>query len=593
MQIVIPSKDSKKWTQINEGDFTGILNGTRNIDLSRDGIARLSDRFTYINRSDASTSTFDETMAIVFGDFVSAGTYRYWFVTSDKLYTMNPDWTNFAVDANSGSPSMSIYSDGCAFNGSLYVSTASQLCKLTAGTWTTSGVITTGYTNTTSPHPVEAIFNNKIVTGDKNKVHQVDSSGTITMNVVTLPSDHEILWIRSTADRVYMGTRHTKGLNGKVFEWDGSSSTYNFDYELDTTRILSGLVYKGTLYCMTLDGRIVRFNGNGFSDEAKFPFYTAGENVYPEGSPIQMMTQRGMIATDDEILIAVNPQLLNKDSISGERQYYPNALAGIWAYNPKTGFYNKHGFTIETSGDYASSYNVKARALFRVPEDITVTSTTTTYHTLICTGYITNSSGTNYHFAAGLKRGVQNRGALWTQRIDSNAADELWQSIGVKLQNVYSSEDKILVKYKIRERDGLPINTGVVTGTNATWTSTTTFTSSDAKFANVIEGDEITLLDKANAGSSAHISSISSNAGVYTITLDEAIGAASGTFSLLVEPWIKLGTIDSSDQNRGYKIFAIPKKNISRAISVKCELRGEDVAVEEIVVSSEVNVNFI
>lgn len=589
MQVSIPTKDSKVWSQRNDGDFVGILNGTRNIDLTRKGIVKLSDRFSYIQRYNDSGSTFDECLSIVFGDFITTGTYRYWFITSDRIFTMNPDWTTFAIDITGSSPSMSIYSDGAAFNSSLWVSTSSQLCRLTTGTWTVTGL--KAFANTTSPHPLEPMFNNKLAMGDKNKVHTIDSTNTVVTDAISIPADYEILWIRSTADRVFIGTRNLKGLNGKVYEWDGSSANYAFEYEIETTRILSGVLWKGTLYCYTLDGRIMRFNGNGFEAVAQLPFYVFGENVYPEGSPIQIVTQRGMITSDDEILIALNPQILLKDSISGERTYYPNAMAGVWAYNPNVGFYHKHGFTIETSGDYASSYQVKARALFKVPEDITISTTTTTYNSLIATGQVVAGDATVYNVALGLKRGQENRGVIVTQRVDSNAADETWQSIGVKFNKVYSSEDKIIVKYKLRDVDGMPMTTGNINSTNATWTSTTTFTSSDSDFANISVGDEITVLAKTGAGAMAHITSIVLNTGVYTITIDEAIGASSGTFSLIVEPWVKLGTITSSD--RDFKIFPFKTKNIASSIQIKCELRGEDTEIEEIVVSSTENIKFI
>ena len=593
MQVTIPSKDSKIWTQRNDGNYVGILDGTRNIDLSRKGVLRLADRMSPIQRYDAASSTFDETLAILFGDFLVAGTYKYWFITTDRIYTMNTDWTSFAIDATVSSPTMSVYSDAVAFNGSLYASTASQLTKLTAGTWTVSGII--AYTNTTSPHPIETLFNNKIATGDKNKVHTVDSSGTVVSNVITIPVDYEILWLRSTADRVFIGTRHLKGLNAKVYEWDGSSANYSFEYEVETTRLLSGVIWKGNIYCFTLDGRLIRFNGSGFATDAQLPFYKYQENMYPEGSPIQITTQRGMITADDEILVSINPQILLKDSISGERTYYPNALAGVWAYNLDSGFYHKYGFTLETSGtlDYANTYNTKARALFKVPEDITISSTTTTYNSLISTGYATAGDGTNYHFAGALKRSVQNRGVFTLQRIDSYSADETWQSVGIKFSKVYSSEDKIILKYKVRDRNGLPFTTGNISGSDVTWTSTTTFTSVDTKFANVLVGDEVTLLSKTGAGSSAHISTISLATGTYTVTLDEAIGNSSGTTSILVEPWIKLGTVTSADQDKGFKVFSLLSKNIARAISIKGELRGEDVEVEEIVVSSNENIKFI
>lgn len=589
MQVSIPTKDSKVWSQRNDGDFVGILHGTRNIDLTRKGIAKLSDRFSYIQRYDNASSTFDECLSIVFGDFISSGTYKYWFITSDKIYTMNPDWTTFALDATGSSPSMSIYSDGAAFNSSLWVSTSAQLCRLTAGTWTVTGL--KAFTNTTSPHPLEPLFNNKLAMGDKNKIHTIDSTNTVVSDAIAIPVDYEILWIRSTADRVFIGTRNLKGLNGKVYEWDGTSANYSFEYEVETTRILSGVLWKGTLYCYTLDGRIMRFNGNGFDSMAQLPFYVFGENVYPEGSPIQIVTQRGMITSDDEILISLNPQILLKDSISGERTYYPNAMAGVWAYNPNVGFYHKHGFTIESSGDYTSSYQVKARALFKVPEDITVSSTTTTYNSLIATGTVTASDGTVYNVAMGLKRGQENRGVIVTQRVDSNVADETWQSIGVKFNKVYSSEDKIVVKYKLRDENGLPLTFGDINSNVATWTSTTTFTTSYSTFSIASVGHEITILAKKSAGASAHITSIEFVAGVYTVTIDEAIGTSSGTFSLIIEPWIKLGTITSSD--RDFKILQLNTKNIASSIQVKCELRGEDTEVEEIIVSSTENIKFI
>jgi hypothetical protein len=144
-------------------------------------------------------------------------------------------------------------------------------------------------------------------------------------------------------------------------------------------------------------------------------------------------------------------------------------------------------------------------------------------------------------------------------------------------------DDKIIIKYRTTD-DG--VTNIYSTDWDMTWTSSTTFTSTETGWSNAEVGDEVEILRGAGAGLLAHITDISVVTGTYTITIDETfdnytvndIGIA--TF----RNWTKFITITSDDTDG----FVARQLDIQgKFIQIKVELRGKGVKIEEIKIDNQ------
>ena len=128
------------------------------------------------------------------------------------------------------------------------------------------------------------------------------------------------------------------------------------------------------------------------------------------------------------------------------------------------------------------------------------------------------------------------------------------------------ANDRIIVKYRTDEDPTLDFVAII------TWTSTTTFTTTQSLFSNVADGDEIEVLVGRGAGACVQVSGTPSLAGsTYTVTVAEAIPNVSGTARVRVRNWTLLETI--SNQNLKNQLIRIGQT--AQWIEFKVELRGD------------------
>lgn len=182
----------------------------------------------------------------------------------------------------------------------------------------------------------------------------------------------------------------------------------------------------------------------------------------------------------------------------------------------------------------------------------------------------------------------ENRGSFVTTKIATSKVEDMWGRFLGKLRGLLNSNDKAILKYRISEKQFFPLGPKNLQFSDIlmTWVSTTQFTTTDALFAYVSAGDEIEIVKGAYAGALCHVSSISVNAGTYTVNIDETFPliSASDTSLGIVDNWTKLGIITSTDAKL-HKSFPVDKP--SKWIQLKVELRGEDVQFEEAQVSNK------
>lgn len=194
-------------------------------------------------------------------------------------------------------------------------------------------------------------------------------------------------------------------------------------------------------------------------------------------------------------------------------------------------------------------------------------------------------------FGVVMDRG-ENRGWMLTQKLYSGGVTDKFQKLYVKVRNLVTADDKVIVKFRSQEDPDFPIYATRDGLTYGTWVTSTQFTTtadlSPAKTAfDAGKKYEIEILNGAGAGYLAHISGISLAAGTYTVDIDETIRniSASDTFNFIVHNFIKLqtktgdGQMDSSS-DPDYGEFAI--SDGSKWGQFRIELRGHGVAIEEL-----------
>lgn len=617
-QVNLP--EDRQWTQPNTSVLFGNIYESKNIDFSLPGFLKLAPRTRYIGREDASTATFEYLLSSVYMSPSNLfGTKKYFLLTNDKIFTADTNLTNFAALGVASEPTLSTASDAVASGLYYVVSTATEMSYFTT-IWTNNIVVAAGgaVLDSNSTHPLCISFNGLILIGDRNKVNQftVNTSGlpsTYTSGEVVLPLAFSIVWIRSFANNIWIGTRNLINGNARVFQWDASSDNFNQEFEVDCQWVYSGCDWEGNFYIFTNDGRLMAFNGAGFSEVARLPAYTdiIAENNYVFGNAYTLgsVFQRGMTVVDGKIHILINAEATtDAGSVYDATNRMPS---GIWVYDPAVGLYNKYcpsNSTSATNTDFGQmALEDAAGALTPIFADPTTSApfASSVGGTLLY-GAKLNSPSTTNHYTFGSVTSGENRGYFATNRIESPDLQESWRYVFLKYEEFENDEDAIILKYKTKNRENLPFTTT----SDVTWTSSTVFTSTDTKFASVVAGDEVTILTGAGAGSTAHVSTIAYANPTYTVTLDEAITAVVDTNvgKVAVDNYHKLSpsitpttvTTDQPNANPRYAKIAIPVTSDtdyqpapSEWIQVKTEMRGQSIRISAMSLLSETQVKII
>lgn len=587
MTVKIPPQ-SKKWSQLNQGNLLGVLASSKGIDLDSSGILKLAQRTRYVGRT--SSGDFSTALAIVYGNFQSsATTFEYWVVSGGAVFVLSADLSTFGADVLANTPATHFGSDGCTWNGNLYVTKTARVSKLAAGTWTTSWS-SADFANTASgyPHPIEPnVTNENVLIGDGNLLKRCISDGTID-TALTLPSNYKINWIRRGVNVNYIGLDSTSG-RGAVAVWDGLDTTLeaNAVIPIKARTPLSGVIDEdGVFNIIQSDGRLMRFNGSGFSYEAELPpfrDYFARRDWGGSLSVAGRVLNRGMEVIKGRIHVNVE-NVLNSTPI-----YVPNFPGGVWVFDKDSkAFYPKYSASnSQTITDYGTfGSESMAGAIYPFLEGRNTDPTTTVGGVLIAGGRAYgDTTATAYRTLYSVTTG-ENRGQFSTCRIESQQITDDGIALWCKFQGVQTSSDKIIFKYRTKYRNPILLIDTIA------WSSTTVFTTTDTGMASAEVGDEITVVFGNGAGSMAHITTIVLNGGTYTVTVDEAITGISSTNSgyILVDNWKKLTPTITYLDTDGYKKISIPVKN-RPWFEIKGELRGEGglVAIQELQIINKNN----
>lgn len=337
---------NNQWTQLNSSYKAGALWATKNINLDEEGIMKLSPRMVNIFDDSENTSNVGDTnynIPVAFGRR-SGGTF--YMGTTDEPFDVNVSATTktIAEDSSSNNPNMSFDSHGCWWQNRWYASTSTTVNYNTAGTWTASAI--TGLTSGVR-HWLTVFKNRKsLCVSNGNVVKQYDTSHSNTTDL-TIPSDFEITGMAYNNYRLGVITRQgndSEGQNSNAFffVWDGSTTEASVGLDIGSTQGVAVAPYKSSFVILTIEGQLLYFNGGGFDELARFPFYISESRV----EDFLNFGSYGDIIVSDGDVLYINIGFDLSDFGVKQERYLSNNPMGIWCFDPKAGLYHRYSPSI-------------------------------------------------------------------------------------------------------------------------------------------------------------------------------------------------------------------------------------------------------
>lgn len=596
MRITIPNPETKQLRQLNKGNLYGELYGTYNCDLlSAPGKIRVSPRLYRVfdnDTSDSGDSDFKHQWGFVRAD-TSAGTADQWWSGNGSVLFKSTNssptsaWAQDAIATGDGTPTnlSHFYSDIVRFEGAIIVSNSTDLHRLAAASWDLSWWDTTlAQTALTADiyHPLHT-WERTLLIGDANKLHTIDKDNIVSASRLVLPPEFYITKIISRIDKAWILTRHIYDGEAMIFEWDGKSNTHNRQFSAKASQCLSGVVSKnGIAYVMNSYGQLLEYTGSGFEEVNSLPLFTetvfrfkgttAGAIWNDSWSLNRMVHPNGMAMIDDKIHILLSGAIAGTDSY-----LFENMLSGVWIYTKENGLYHAYSLTQYKSGtqpDKGTGVILYPGALVQTDKGYFLAGGT------IYTDNMATELSSIFIKDTGLTR---NLGYVIYSRISSSEIQNIWNNIWLKFSQL-DSGDKIIVKKRTSRDYNLPVRAAI------TWTSGTTFTTTESTFSNVAVGDEVQVFVGKNSGRIAHITIISLAAGTYTITIDETMLITSGTAQIYVYDWVKVGSFSDSDSlNRQFTYFALGGESTYIDIKIVFDFFNERSELEDATITSKTN----
>ena len=538
--IRIPNNN--QWQQNNRSDLFGNIWSSFNLDLtSKMGVLKNTRMLNVVSQE--GTNETDIGLAVAFRYWNS----QYWAATHGTPSLAGTERTSFAIAALGSDPTTvsSLYSDMEVFNEKLYISlSGTNLAKNTAGTW---GTVTITGAGANVPKPI-CVYGEKLYVGATaggiNSMTTGEAFGaTIGTTAGTLqlsnPTSNTITFMRATSSRIWIGTVNQLGGKGHIYAWDGTQTSVNETYRLESSGALAAVVKDDVLYVMDANGKLLAFNGGTFVEIDRLPIKQGDFLFYALGSGnARWIHPNGMTVQDGKILILINNEYRGATATTEE-----NVPSGIWEWSKETGLYHKYSpsYHLATSGsvtDYGHNNIDVAGAVAYLKS----TSTAATDNGSILAGMATftgsGATAQNLILIDDLNDTIQKYGYFVTPKIFSENITETWQKIYLRFKKFLSATDKIVVKY--RTADALPLAEASITWYNDTLTFKTSSTVTTWAV-----GNEVEILQGAGSGKCAHITAINDLGGGETeVVLDETFTGVTNTATAKAraQKWIKLGS---------------------------------------------------
>ena len=583
--------------QPNRGELVGNVIHTHGVDLSTEE-GRILASPTLKNVFDvADAATFDNPV----------GSFEFydgkWWGMSDvmiKSTTGYPD-SAWAVDAISATPTGTwTKMDSEVFNGLLLVSGSGasfdDIYAHNASTWVSwwKGTLAQAALDTATFIAMKVGATGRLYILDaQTKVYNVTTAdavtktgnGTLDFSATT----YKLICMEPTSSRMWFGGTDIAKGNAIVVEWDMSlnSATPNKIHIIKGARSVQAIaIWNDTPVAVLSNGKLRVFNGSYFEPpqgQPQLPRPKSGFTYKGELSgATDISVDSGIIHPNGWDIIDDFPHFFFNttivDKAGNEQGGGWNAPAGIYCMDPKVGLYNRFPVARDSGTvDYAAHDVAKHGAMAFVGSGAG--------EFLASARIYSDSAATSINalLLQNNERTLASRGFMTTVPFQASRHD-MWQNLEFLHKKLQDSADRIIVKYRLNKSSTLPAEADV------TWTDTPVFTTTDANFANVVPGDEITVIRGNGAGCAAQVVTNSEAGGTYTVTLSESVlgVSASDTGRVLVDNWKLLATISS--QNVDYHDFTFPSTEDSFKLWVKLEFRNaaaSQIELDKMIINSK------
>ena len=460
----------------------------------------------------------------------------------------------FANETRTGTPTLihQDFSDMVEWNGGLFVSTfagivGSDIARLVAqwtADWYTS-TVSGSFRDHLTPKNLCVGFNNNLYITDEDRIIYVDTSNVAhvpngppntTSGVIDFENQYFTNWIQSTSDKLWLAlmskipainsiTSAGSSTKGYIGIWDTVTLLPTI-VDIQAPCALAGVVRKDVLYIIDAYGILKRYNGTGFEEVARLPVANLNiemPGIYDATTNARWIHPRGMSLVDGKINVNVNNYV--------SAGVYVNEMpSGVWELNEDDPahpfFYHKASPRID-SNDYGQQQVSKVGALFGSKRS------TATY--LAGFSYFTDATTIRKGiFHDDLATTSGRRSIIVTPWFDSQQILDSFTNVWYRFRK-FISGSKVKAKFRTDKVWGLPFVASV------TWGAADRFTYTDTNFQYASVGDEVEIVQGANATKTAHITLITSNA----VELDEAIGPTSGTGMVRVENFTQQNAADA------------------------------------------------
>ena len=584
----------------NEGDMYGAISYSRGIDFSTEPgrILNSPNALKLTNGNDLATFTAPVSAFAIYD--------QRWHGAATKIFRnasggdVNPT-TTWSLDTTTSTPTIqNIEADMVYFDGSLRLSgvNTGDIYTTDGATWSSwwKGTLAQSALSTGDFVPLcVGPSGHLYILDNQQKVYYVTSTGTVAKTgggtLDLSATGYRLQCMRATSTRIWLAGRDTSDGKSVVIEWDASENeaSANRIHRPGSNGVMSIVIWNDSPVLMLTDGTMRFFDGAAFYSlpGARLPAAPAGYVYRPDlvrTSTIDLssftMHPNGS-AVIDELPHFLMAMTLRDSSNTNVRAQDPKYYAGVFCYDPEIGLYNRFPIELDpgTTGFGANlpigTTTLTVGALQSAPSQ-------KTSFIASCMVHIDGDTRALI-FSDDKSRSLAARGFFVLNPFVGNGRD-LWQKVEVLCSKLKNSSDRILLKYRLGKSANLPF---MATGT---LTSSTTFTSTDTDFADVVEGDWVYISYGSGAGCTAHVSSITNNAGTYTVTLDESVVGytSANAIEVIVDNFKRLATIDA--QNTDYHDPAIANTESSHTFWLMVELRsaaGSVVELDKVIVTSE------
>lgn len=585
--FVIPSKETKKFSQPNYGDTQGNLWGTFNVDLTKNtGRVRVS-------RTEIITDSSDDadlklTTAFSFFDPTTNNDPVFVAYAGNVFFGGADPIQPFVQDTLTNSPTdTSNYGDMVVFNDKIYATEATKLKRLSHGaaSWSDIQTLTTGV------HQLTTYSKRLYFVDTTQKIYSLDTAETVvTSGDYTLDLSYyggHISWIKAGSNRIWIGLTKNDGTRGMVFEWDGVSvNAPSKQYYLEAQGSAGCTLWNDVPYVLDIEGRLLAFNGSTFEEVARLPLmqYDALNSTYASTQSTKICHFNGIRFMNDSILMFIDTGNTSAASLE-------NFPSGIYEYTKENGITHRFSPTLSKFADSARDYGQLSRTQAGAIFDATARFTNVNdYYASVFYGASTADqtfSGSLYSIGIDMIYKSTNdvtkfrQGHIITPFLESTKIKDVWNKVYIKYRKLLDSDAQIMVKYRTRKDEP-------IIAQRVEWNSPTELVST--AFQDVIAGMEMEVLNGNGGGDIAHVvSNTYDGVSDYTVVLNKAIVGISATdiSDVRFQTWKELPTI-SYDDNQ-FKELTIPQYNKDTEMQIKIVMNWDKLQNElrEIIVVNE------